>query len=236
MSAEFVLVAGPLVRASSWEPTARHLRAAGCSVQLPDVLAHHATPPPWSAWTGHLLENIEPASDFILVGHSSASPLIAELALEVPARGLVIVDGEVPPVRGAASPVRPALRAFIHGLADAEGALPIWSRWFAADRERAALVGIDQLAGDQAAFAQFERGLPAMNVAWFDDTIHLTDWAHIPAGYIQTSDIYDHAAAEARRRGWPVTHLHGTHLDSTLRPHVTAEAILAMARRFGACS
>ena len=40
MSLDFLLVAGPLVRASSWEPTARHLREAGHRVQVPDVLAY----------------------------------------------------------------------------------------------------------------------------------------------------------------------------------------------------
>jgi hypothetical protein len=38
MSLHFILVAGPLVRPSSWEPTAECLRAAGCHVQVPDVL------------------------------------------------------------------------------------------------------------------------------------------------------------------------------------------------------
>ena len=83
------------------------------------------------------------------------------------------------------------------------------------------------------AFAQFENGLPKMRADWFDDTIELASWDHIPAGFIQTSRIYDHAAEEAWRRGWPVASLQGTHLDPTLRPAETAEAILSMSRRLG---
>jgi hypothetical protein len=49
-----------------------------------------------------------------------------------------------------------------------------------------------------------------MHIGWFDDAIELANWDHIPAGFIQTSAIYDHAAAEAQRRGWPVTNLQGT--------------------------
>jgi hypothetical protein len=112
--------------------------------------------------------------------------------------------------------------------------LPVWSKWFAGDTQRASLVGLDRLASDPAAFAQFEKELPRMPLEWFDDTIELANWDHVPAGFIQTSKIYDHAAVEAERRGWPVTRLRGTHLHPTLSPEETAEAILAISHRLGA--
>jgi hypothetical protein len=143
---------------------------------------------------------------------------------------LIIVDGEVPPSQGAASPVRPALRDFIKRLAGPDGSLPIWSRW-SGDARRASLVGLDILASDPIAFAEFERGLPRLSVDWFDDTIELANWDRIPAGFIQTSAIYDHSAAEAERRGWPVARLQGTHLHPTLNPAETAGAIIAMSHQ-----
>lgn len=234
MPSDFVLVAGPPVRASSWEPTARHLREAGWIVQVPDILVHHGSPPAWSAWTRCLLDHIAPAGELIVVAHSSASSLAADLAIKLPVRSVIIVDGDIPPAQGAASPVRPALREFIQGLAETDGTLPIWSKWFSGDAQRTSLVGLDSLASDPVAFAQFEHGLPKMQVDWFDDTIELASWDHIPAGFIQTSEIYDRATVEALRRGWPVTRLQGTHLHPTLRPAETAEAILSMSRRLGA--
>jgi hypothetical protein len=228
---DFVLVAGPLVRASSWEPTAKHLQKEGWLIQVPDILAHHASPPAWSAWTRGLLDLVAPASELVVVGHSSASALVADLATKLPVRSVIIVDGDVPPSQGAASPVRPALREFIRSLAEADGSLPVWSKWFSRDAQRSAVVGLDILARDPAAFAQFENGLPKMQVDWFDDTIELARWDHVPAGFIQTSKIYDHAAAEAQRRGWPVTRLQGTHLHPTLCPAETADAIVSMSRR-----
>ena len=233
MSSDFILVPGPPVRASSWGPTAKHLREAGCIVQVPDILAHHNLPPAWRAWTRNLLDHLAPASESVVVGHGSASVLAAELATKLPARGVIIVDGDVPPPQGATSPVRPALREFIRSLADPAGTLPIWSKWYSGDPQRTSLVGLDILASDPAAFAEFEDGLPKMRVDWFDDTIELASWDHLPAGYIQTSKIYDHAILEAQRRGWPVARLHGTHLDPTLRPVETADAILSMACRLG---
>ncbi len=228
---EFILVAGPLVRASSWEPTAKVLREGGHRVQTPDVLAHHHPPPAWRVWTSRILELVAPCSDPILVGHSSASALVADLATKVTCQSLIVVDGDVPPSRGQASPVRPAFRDFIGGLADRDGMLPIWSRWFVSDQRRLSLVGLAILASDPAAFAQFESGLPRLPVAWFDDTIELAEWDHIATGFIQTSALYEHAAAEAHRRGWPVASLRGTHLHPTLCPGETASAILAMSRR-----
>lgn len=204
MTPEFVLIAGPLVQASSWEPTADRLRQAGWGVQVPDVLAHHASPPAWSAWSRALLDRISGNCEVMLVGHSSASALAADLATKLPARCVIIVDGDIPPTEGAAYPVRPALRNFIRGLAAADGSLPIWSRWFDGDAGRASLVGIDILRRHAAAFAEFERGLPRVHAAWFDEAIDLARWDHVPAGFIQTSTIYDHAARMAG--GEPARH------------------------------
>ncbi|HLJ01775.1 MAG TPA: alpha/beta fold hydrolase [Bradyrhizobium sp.] len=230
---DFILVAGPLVRASSWEPTARYLRKAGYPVQVPDVLAHREGPPSWSDWSAHLLKLIDRKRELVLVGHSSAGVLVADLAGKLPCRCLIIVDGEVPPLQGAAAPVRPALLDFIKSLAEPDGNLPIWSKWLG-DARRESFVGLDILASDPKAFAAFERGLPRLSVDWFDDTIELAKWDHIPAGFIQTSAIYDHAVAEAERRGWPVARLEGTHLHPTLNPAETAGAIIAMSHQLGA--
>jgi len=234
MAAEFVLVAGPMVRAASWEPTADHLRQAGWSVQVPDLLATRATPPPWSTWSRHLLDHIAPREGLILVGHSSGSALVADLATKLPASAIIIVDGDIPPAQGSAAPVRPALHDFIRSLAGADGMLPVWSRWFASDPQRTALIGLDRLAADALGLASFEDGLPTMRVDWFEDTIELSRWDHVPAGFIQTSPIYDHATAEALRRGWPVERLTGTHLHPTLCPAETANAILSIAQQLDA--
>jgi hypothetical protein len=236
MSLNFVLVPGPLVRASSWEPTAKQLRNAGYNVQIPDVLDTQHPPPAWHAWTSHLLHRIRPCHEPIFVGHSSASALVADLAHRLPCRCVIIVDGDLPPSRGSASPVRPALRDFIRSIASSDGTLPIWSRWFAGDIRRTCLVGLDLLARDPVAFAEFERGLPRLSVDWFDDVIELAGWDHLPAGFIQCSPIYDHATLEAHRRGWPSLRLEGTHLHPMLEPVETMLAIVCLSRRLDRAS
>lgn len=230
-SLNFVLVPGPLVRGSSLAPTAEALRASGHYAQVADVLDGGEPAPAWSAWTSRLRRRIVPCDAPILVGHSSASVLVAALAGMLPCRGLIIVDGEVPPSRGPAAPVRPALRNHIASIAPSDGLLPIWSRWFTGDDRRRSLIGLDALAKVPVAFAAFERELPRLSVDWFEDAIALDGWDHVPAGFVQCSPIYDHAAAEARRREWPVVKLEGTHLHPMLEPAETARAILALSRQ-----
>jgi hypothetical protein len=109
--------------------------------------------------------------------------------------------------------------------------LPIWSKWFAGHPERRVVIGLDRLANDSLAFAEFERELRRFPANWIHDAIEISAWEHVSAGYIQTSELYDYAADEARSRGWPVTTLRGTHLHPVLEPEETANAITGMIRR-----
>jgi hypothetical protein len=230
MKPDIVLVTGPLVGACSWAPTADRLRAAGACVHVPDVLTKLGSAPSWREWISHLADLTSAGEEPILVGHSSASTLVADMATKMQVRGLIIVDGEIPPASGSAAPVRASFREFIAGLADEDGLLPPWSQWFLNDQRRSCLVGIDSLARDRESFESFEMGLPRMTLGWFDDVIDLAPWGHVPAGYIQLSAIYDHAAEEALRRAWPVRRMQGTHLHPTLEPDETAAAIQAVCR------
>lgn len=230
VNVDFVLVTGPLVCVSSWQPTANVLRARGAQVEVPDVLAATAEPPAWREWTDHLLNLVPINGQQIFVGNSSASALVAEMAAKRPCKGILIVDGEIPPSTGRAPPVRDSFRQFIGGLADANGRLPLWSRWFSGDARREALVGIEALRKRPDVFERFEAALPRMSVGWFDDEIDLRGWDHVPAGFVLTSAIYGHAAEEAMRRGWPIRQLSGTHLHPALEPQETADAIIAVAQ------
>jgi pimeloyl-ACP methyl ester carboxylesterase len=148
MPMEFVLVPGPMVRASGLEPAARHLRELGYRTQLLDVLAYKQTPPAWNEWISYLLALIDASIEAVLVGHSSASVLVADLAATLPCQCLIMVDGEVPPSKETVVPIRSASHDPIRSLARSDESLPVWSRW--GDERRAALVGLDILARDPA--------------------------------------------------------------------------------------
>ncbi len=225
MAFNLILVAGPLVGASSWAAAAEKLRNLGVDVQVPDVLMAAGEIPPWHAWPSHVTSQIRVDKRSVFVGHSSASTVVVDLAARLPCRGLVIVDGEVPPAHGPVFPVRESLREFIRTLDDGSGTLPSWPNWWKGN-PRAALIGVDTLAAIPAEWTIFERDAPRMRVDWFDDTIELARWDGVPAAFIQTSPIYQLSADEADRRGWPVVRLGGTHLHPTLEPDETAAAIL----------
>jgi Alpha/beta hydrolase family len=228
---DLVLVTGAMVGASSWRPTADRLRASGWRVHVPDVLATSGTLPPWRELSLHYAGLLSPEAPPILVGHSLATTVVADLVARMPVRGLTMVYGETPPESGPVAPGRDSFRQFVASLADRDGRLPRWSDWWR-DHPRRPFTGIDELANDADAFAMFEKDQPRVSWAWFEDMIDLAPWAHIPSGYIQTSAFYDHAADEAQRRGWPVVRIKGTHLHPTLQPDETAAAIQEICGQF----
>ena len=223
---DLVLVTGPMVGASSWAPTAERLRASGWRVHVPDILRANGALPPWHALSTHYAKLVTLDSPPILVGHSMATVVVADLARYTAACGLIMVDGEIPPARGPVPPGSELLRAFVRGLAGDDGWLPRWSDWWRGHPRRS-FTGIDELTCD--ANALFENDQPRVPAAWFDDAIDLESWTHIPAGYIQTSKFCDHAAAAAEAQGWPSLRLQGTHLHPTLQPDEMARSIAVVA-------
>lgn len=227
---DLVLVTGPMVGASSWGPTADRLRTLGWRVHVPDILASSAQLAPWRQLSTHYARLVSLEDPPILVGHSLATVVIADLAGRIPACGLIMLDGEIPPASGPVPPGSDSFRAFIAGLADRDGYLPPWSDWY--DQRRSSLVGIEQLAQYPDLLATLRKDQPRVTRRWFDDRIDLAPWSHIPSGFIQTSVFFDHAADEAQRRGWPALRIKGTHLHPTLQPDETAAAIEAICAQF----
>jgi len=226
---DLVLVTGPMVGASSSRPTADRLRASGWRVHVPDVIAASGTLPPWRELSVHYARLVSLEAAPILVGHSLATVVIADLAARMPVCGLIMVDGEIPPASGRVAPGSDSFRKFVADHADRDGRLPPWSDW--GDHRRRSLLGIDELARDADALAAFERDQPRASVTWFDEKIDLAPWTHIASGFIQTSAFFDHAADEAARRGWPLVRIKGTHLHPTLQPDETAAAIEVICAR-----
>ena len=216
---DFVLVASPLVGAPSWAATANVLRTRGARVHVPDVPAST----PWRDWPARLQQLLAGVDRPILVGHSAAGLLIADLAIKLSASKLIFLDAQIPPVGGAVPPVDNSFMQFVNTLPVENGLLPIWSQWWGAN-------GVMRLFADPSQAIAFEQNLPRTLRAWFDDSFNLRPWGHVPAAYIQTSTMFAPQAEDATKRGWPVVRIAGTHLHPLLAPEETADAIEAMAR------
>jgi pimeloyl-ACP methyl ester carboxylesterase len=230
MLSDIVIIQGPLVGASGMMPLADRLRARGLHVHVPDVLCGQGTPPPWRAWTTHLMRLLSlDGRKPVLVGYSASTTLAAELATRIPTQGIVFLDGDIPPATGRVAPGSERLRRRVDALHDSDEQLPLWSDWFTTDEERAA-IGISALQADPNAWDAFRLDQPRMTRDWFRDEIDLLPWSDVPAGYVQLCKFFDRSAELAEERGWPVVRLEGTHLHPTLEPEETAEAILRVCR------
>ncbi|WP_246631893.1 alpha/beta fold hydrolase [Pseudonocardia nigra] len=164
----------------------------------------------------------------ILVVHSGAGALVPSIVdgHASPVRAIVFVDATLPyPGRRWLATVPAEMRARLRALADADGVLPRWHEWFPADVVR-------DLLPDPTTRAAFCAEIPRLPLAYFEETAPVVDaWVDQPCGYLQLSAAYDDAAAEARRRAWPVARHDGHHLSAVTEPAAVAEAILAMANR-----
>ena len=97
--------------------------------------------------------------------------------------------------------VPPGLAARLREMADARGWLPPWPHWWGEQ----ALAG---LLPDPEVRRDFTAGCPRLPLAMFEE-VHppAPHWPDAPAAYLQLSEACADQAAQARHRGWPVTHL-----------------------------
>lgn len=216
---EFVLLHSPLVGPGFWRPVAQLLEARGFRCWLPTAVDPAGEAVAFHDWPRATGAGLGIAPGAIVVGHSAAGLMLPSLARMLEAGGLVFVDALIPPDSGAVAPADADFLEFVRRLPRNNGLLPRWSRWWGDGV-------IEQLIGDADAYERFEAELPQLPQSWFDDTLEVPPWRHLPAGYLQTSQRFSSSASEARERHWPVRTLTGTHLHPFVDPQQTAEPLL----------
>ena len=104
------------------------------------------------------------------------------------------------------------------------GSLPPWSTWWGEDAMR-------NLVPDPDQRTELAAEMPSLPLAYFFDRVPSPPgWDRVPGGYLQLSDAYSDAAAEARCREWPVEVITGAqHLHIVVAPGVVADALLRLA-------
>ncbi len=213
----------PLVGASSWSPAARALEERGYQCDVPAVPGLV----PWSRWADAASAAVtRREEELVVVGHSAAGLALPAIAATIDAAALVFVDARIPPDRGRVAPADDGFLEFLVGLADDTGVLPPWSQWWGPDV-------MEQIIVDGNARAAFERDLPRLPLAWFDDTSEVPPWTARPAGYLQLSPLFSTEADLAFERGWPTRRLDGTHVHPITHPLAVATAIDAIIRSLG---
>jgi hypothetical protein len=228
MPLTFVLIASPLLRAASWGPVARELRAAGHLTHAPELDddGDGSSAPFWRQHAQSAVQSMtDPGEPFVLVGHSGAGPLLPAIAEAFgrPPLGYLFVDAGIP--RDGASRIDlfgeelgadagAALRRHLEG----DGLYPVWER----DALAAAI-------GEVAVLDSVVRMARPRGLAYWDEPLPVFDgWPDAPCAYLRLSEGYEYCAGVARERQWPVRSLRGGHFDLMTKPQLVATEMLEL--------
>ena len=150
-------------------------------------------------------------------------------ALAAPGIPVVHIDAALPPESGDEVPMAPpAMLGHLEGLADDDGVLPPWSRWWPEE-------DFAQVLPDAAARADLREHERRMPLSYFRSRLGApAGWADQPQAYLAFGETYAEETAFARDHGWPTTVLDGAlHLHHLVDPDAVAEQVLALAARLG---
>jgi hypothetical protein len=213
---DWLLVHPPLLGPAVMAPLAAALRHRGASVAVPDLRATVAEAVGWpERWVAAAAAA---GSADGVIGFSGAGLTLPAVAAAVGARRVVWVDAVVPATAGVTVP-DDEIRALVAGLVR-NGRIPAWTTWWGPD----ALVDLVPHALRREAIEAEGHELPA---DFYDVAVPVPDrWPEDGARYVQLSAAYDDAAAEARRRGWPVVGGSSmAHLDVANHPILVADLL-----------
>ena len=159
----------------------------------------------------------------LVVAHSNAGRYAVAAAGGAP---VVYLDAALPPEEGEATLAPEGLLDHLAGLADDEGLLPPWTRWWDDD-------DIAAVVPDPAVLADLRADEQRMPIAYFRSRLGAPDgWVAHPQAYLALGATYAEETALARRLGWPTSVLEGAlHLHHLLDPDAVAAAVLDLAAR-----
>jgi hypothetical protein len=216
-----LLVHSPLIGPASWDLIAPALAEPGRAVTIPDLTSTVAAGPPWCSRQAELIARAAAGQPAVLAGHSGAGPLLAAAgAMIAQVRGYLFVDAGLPiPGQTWMDTAPPELAARLREMADPDGWLPPWSRWWGED-------ALAELLPDPGIRERFTAGCPPLPLAMFTERHPPAPrWPDAPCAYLRLSEAYEDEAARAAGLGWPVIRLASHHLALLTDPAEVAEAI-----------
>ena len=153
-----------------------------------------------------------------VLGFSGAGITLPAVAAGVGAQRVVWVDALMPAASGA-TVADDDIRARVAGLVH-NGRIPDWTTWWGPG-------ALAELVPDARLRTAIESDGHELPADFYDVAVPVPDvWPDGGARYIQLSAAYDAAAAEARRRGWPVSgEPAGAHLDIANQPGWIADLL-----------
>lgn len=225
MRPAFVLVHSLLLGPSTWRPVAARLAAERYQVLVPSLLD---VAPLWPAVVDAIHDDarlVPPGTPVVLVAHSNAGLLLPVIrsGLDRPVTASIFVDAALPAISGSTPATSPEnLAGFLRPMA-VNGTLPRWTDWW--DTESVASLFPDSHTRETVIDEQ-----PTLPLSYYEQRIPVPDgWDDHPCSYLRFSPAYEDRAAQARERGWRVTHLPGRHLHQLVDPAGTARHLIELA-------
>ncbi len=214
-----LLLPSPFLGPEPYEPLAAALTSRGYDASVapsPGTPVAEELVAQWSALAGG-------TGDVVLLAHSNAgylAPAVSAAAGGVP---VVFVDAALPATEGSTRLAPPAFRSQLSALADDDGLLPRWTRWWPRAEASATL--------PDPWFDRLDPLLPRVPLAYVDSEVPVPPgWSRGPHAYLAFGSTYAEELALARRQGWPHRRLAGAgHLHLLVEPEDTAAAIAALA-------
>jgi len=216
------LLPSPLVGPRVWRPVAERLSRRGWTLVTPPPAARAPRSP--DDVLQHFVAAMPSEVDLVLIAHSNAGLYVPALTMQRRVTGYVFVDAGLPASQGRVPLAPPALLGFLTQLADDDGLLPPWSRWWGE-------ADLAPLFPSIAIRRQIEQEQQQLPLSYFRGSLPApSGWDDRPGAYLAFGDTYSADRTEANRRGWPVTTLSGNHLHMLVDPDrvtATIDSLLA---------
>lgn len=231
MDPAVVLVHSPSVGPLTWAPVEARLKASGATALVPSLRGVADAPPPfWPFITeavGRAIGELPSSQPVVLVAHSNAGlfvPLIAE-ATRPRVVGCLFVDAALPARTGPTPVAPPELLDFLRPKVTG-GRLPQWTEWW--DESDVAPMFPDPETRRGVSAEQ-----PRLPLSYYQEHVPVPDgWDSVPCGYLLFGPPYEHAAQDARERGWDVEQVPGHHLHQLVDPDTVTAGITRMYARW----
>lgn len=212
MSSDLLVLPSPLLGPACYEPFADSLRRRGHTAGVADCPAP-IRPDRLTAEWSRASERTD-----VLVAHSNAGYLAPGVSAAAGGVPVLFMDAALPPEEGYFRLAPAELLDVLESLADADGRLPPWTRWWSADQMSQLLPGEWYPRVDSAA--------PRLDLAYFETGMAAPrGWTSGPFGYLAFGATYAEEVAFAHQVGWPALELHGHHLWHLARPDEVTEAV-----------
>lgn len=207
-----VLLPSPLLGPAVWQPVADRL--ARESVVVP---ASGATP---AQVLAGLLDRLPSGRDLVLVPHSGAGLYVGALAAARSVVAAVLADAGIPHPTDVTPTAPAAFLDRLRALADEEGLLPPWTRWWPE-------ADVAPLFPDEHTREAVEAEQPRLPLTYFTSAVPAAPgWEQrVRCGYLAFGGTYAEELARAQAAGWPVRRLEGGHLHQLVDPAAVAAQV-----------